>query len=284
MFGYVITQKEELKLREFSVYNGYYCGLCKTIGAEYGQLLRMGLQYEMAFLALFLESLDGSPDQITEEHCVAHHIRKKPVIRCSASEYAAAMTVILGYENNMDDLRDEGKNIKTVSRSLALRRAYDRASSYCPDAAAQVHSRLSALYQLEEQKCTSLDDPANTFGEVMRTVFLSYFTEDENRRVLRVCGEFAYQLGRWIYLIDALDDLTEDKKTGNYNPFAYIQADRVYSLARSLLYHALGEMSRALDLLDIRKNRGIIENIVYLGLRSKTDQILEKGEEKDGKH
>lgn len=284
MFGYVITQKEELKLREFSVYNGYYCGLCKTIGAEYGQLLRMGLQYEMAFLALFLESLDGSADQITEEHCAAHHIRKKPVIRCSATEYAAAMTIILGYENNMDDLHDEGKNIKTISRWLALRRAYDRASRHCPDAAEQVHSRLSRLYQLEEQKCTSLDDPANAFGEVMRSVFLGYFTEDNDHRVLRVCGEFAYQLGRWIYLIDALDDLTEDKKTGNYNPFAFIQADRVYSLARSLLYHALGEMSRALDLLDIRKNRGIIENIVYLGLRSKTDQILEKGEENDGKH
>ena len=66
MFGYVITQKEELRIREFSVYNGYYCGLCKTIGAEYGQLLRMGLQFEMAFLALFLESLDDYADEIHE--------------------------------------------------------------------------------------------------------------------------------------------------------------------------------------------------------------------------
>ena len=118
----------------------------------------------------------------------------------------------------------------------------------------------------------------------MKTVFLSYFTDDCDPRILRVVSEFSYHLGRWIYMIDALDDYNKDKESGNYNPFLYLQEDRVRGLARSLLYHALGKMSQALDLLDIRKNRGIIENIVYLGLRSKTDQILEKGENENGKH
>ena len=284
MFGYVITQKEELRIREFSVYNGYYCGLCKTIGAEYGQLLRMGLQFEMAFLALFLESLDDSADEIHEEHCVVHHIRKKPVIRCSASDYAAAMTVILGYEKNLDDLNDDGKTVKTIPVSLTLRRPYERAAARFPEAAGQVHRQLETLYRMEADECRSVDDPANAFGEVMKTVFLSYFTDDCDTRILRVVSEFSYHLGRWIYMIDALDDYNKDKESGNYNPFLYLQEDRVRGLARSLLYHALGKMSQALDLLDIRKNRGIIENIVYLGLRSKTDQILEKGENENGKH
>ncbi len=344
MFGYVITQQEELKLREFNVYNGYYCGLCKTVGAEYGQLLRLGLQFEMAFLALFLESLDDAPEEISEEHCVAHHIKKKPVIRCSAQEYAAAMTVILGYENNLDDIQDDGTSAKTLSRSLVLHSAFSKAKDKFPEAASRIHEQLELLYQLEREHCRSIDDPTNAFGEVMRTIFLSYFQDqhhaadrtpanpanpanpadsvspagadsaesdsapdpasgsDESISVrdsatnsaklnaaeiqytkpdaaIRVVSEFAYQLGRWIYLIDALDDLAEDRKTGSYNPLLSVPEDRVLRLAHDLLYHALGEMARALDLLEVKKNRGIIENIVYLGLRTKTDQILAKGQD-----
>jgi hypothetical protein len=285
MFGYVITQKEELKVREFSIYNGYYCGLCKTIGAEYGQLLRFGLQFEMAFLALFLEALEPAEDEVSMEHCAAHPIKKKPVIRGNAQKYAAAMTIILGYENNRDDIQDDGRTLKTMSRSLILHRAYSRAKAEFPRAADLVHSQLEQLYELERQNCSSIDSPTNAFGEVMKTVFLSCFSSSEENpdqpassTELRIISSFAYQLGRWIYLIDALDDLEKDRKTGNYNPFACIPPERVKSLGSALLYHALGEMSKALDLLDIKKNRGIIENIVYLGLHSKTDQVLEKGE------
>jgi hypothetical protein len=285
MFGYVITQKEELKVREFSVYNGYYCGLCKTIGAEYGQLLRFGLQFEMAFLALFLESLDSAEDEVSMEHCAAHHIKKKPVIRGRAQKYAAAMTVILGYEKNMDDIQDDGHTIKTLSRSAVLHSAYSTAKAEFPGTADRVHSQLAKLYELERQNCTSIDLPANAFGEVMKIIFLSYFLHEEDdpdqpasSAELRITSAFAFQLGRWIYMIDALDDLEEDRRTGSYNPFASIPAERVKSLGSALLFHALGEMSKALDLLDIKKNRGIIENIVYLGLHSKTDQVLEKGE------
>ncbi|MGN1383457.1 MAG: DUF5685 family protein [Eubacterium sp.] len=293
MFGYVITQKEELKVREFNIYNGYYCGLCKTIGAEYGQLLRFGLQFEMAFLALFLESLSPSPDEVSTEHCAAHHIKKKPVIRCSAQKYAAAMTIILGYENNRDDIQDDGHTVKNTAQSILLHRAYSKAKAEFPEAAEQVHGQLQQLYELERQNCSSIDYPANAFGEVMKTVFLSYFlsgesgpeqnvpVQTETSAELRIISAFAYHLGRWIYMIDALDDLEKDKKTGSFNPFTAIPPDRVTSLGSALLFHALGEMSKALDLLDIKKNRGIIENIVYLGLHSKTDQVLGKGEIKN---
>ena len=43
MLGYVKIDKGELKVREYEVYTGYYCGVCKSIGRRYGQLPRMVL-------------------------------------------------------------------------------------------------------------------------------------------------------------------------------------------------------------------------------------------------
>ena len=62
MLGYVKIDKGELKVREYEVYTGYYCGICKSIGKRYGQLPRMALSYDAAFLAVLLASLDGGSD------------------------------------------------------------------------------------------------------------------------------------------------------------------------------------------------------------------------------
>lgn len=281
MFGYVVTQKEELKLREFQVYNGYYCGLCKTIGSDYSHILRIGLQFEMVFLALFLESLDASPDTITEEHCIVHHIKKKPVIRCDALHYAATMTAILGYEKYRDDLQDDGTSLKTIAESIPLKHAYARSKADRPDLASAIAERLAILYDYEKAGDTTIDNPTNAFGEVMRIIFTGYFTDSSDDMKKRIVGEFAYQLGRWIYLMDAIDDIEKDEQTGSFNPLKSLDKEQRKPLVRTLLYHALGEMSKAADLLEFLKNRNIIDNILYLGLRQRTEEVLKSADDRE---
>ena len=95
-----------------------------------------------------------------------------------------------------------------------------------------------------------------------------------------------YHLGKWIYLIDAADDIEENIESGAYNPllarFSFDSSretasgfrDRIRDNLSMNLYICLAALSRYLDIPHIRKNRGIIENVVYLGLNRKTEEIL----------
>ena len=106
MLGYVKIDKGELKVREYDIYTGYYCGICKSIGRRYGQLPRMVLSYDAAFLGILLSALSDDRDEISWEHCIAHHIQKKPVISNKVIDYAADVMLILAWYKLADDVKD----------------------------------------------------------------------------------------------------------------------------------------------------------------------------------
>ena len=301
MLGYVISEKQELRVREFGVYQGYYCGLCKTIGRDYPQVLRTALSYDMAFLAILLTALTGAEEKASTEHCIAHHIAKRPVIRNSAVDYAADVMILLAYEKYRDDVRDNRTRKlsltrenarKTVKSKLfaaglvpAIRRAYPRAARKLPDLAAAIEEALARLHETEDARTSSALTAAGDFAVVMQRIFLEGLPgADEGTR--RILSEFAGALGRWIYLADALDDLEEDLENGTYNPFLYehdgygSKAEDLLPVIREeaaiLLYHELENAAKAYELLDPRQNRGILDNILYLGMRRKTDELLGK--------
>jgi hypothetical protein len=93
--------------------------------------------------------------------------------------------------------------------------------------------------------------------------------------------------------MDAWDDLEDNIKTGAYNPLIYrydyagvesVESfrERIESICEWHLLVCCGEMGKALDLLEIKKNNGIIENIVYLGLLRRTEKVLGKEDENNG--
>ena len=47
MFGYIIVNKQELKFREFDVYQSYYCGLCQSLKERFGRRGQLTLSYDM---------------------------------------------------------------------------------------------------------------------------------------------------------------------------------------------------------------------------------------------
>ena len=75
-------------------------------------------------------------------------------------------------------------------------------------------SCLDALKELEKEKNPSLDRTADAFARLLAAAAPG--TGDET--VDRPRAQLLYQLGRWIYLADAADDLAEDREKGRYNP------------------------------------------------------------------
>lgn len=270
MLGYVTINKDELKTKEFELYRGYYCGVCKSI-ARYGIVPRFALSYDSAFLALILESLREDAENLKNEHCILHHIKKNPVVKDSASvDYAADMLLILAYYNFLDDKEDEHK-IRGMAGEIALRKAYNKLSKKYDYVCTTIEKGISELSALEKEKSPSLDMTAEVFGRTLRAVFCEFYHEEAVNRVL---GELGENLGKWIYVMDALDDLEEDKKSGAYNPLIY--RDGGTENLEDTIYNYLGRVSMAVDMLDIKKNKGIIDNVILLGLRGRADSLIKK--------
>lgn len=276
MLGYVTVAKGELKVKEYDVYQAYYCGICKAIGRRCGQIPRLNLSYDSVFLAMILAGLDGGADEIERQHCIVHPIQKKPVLlNQKAVDYAADVMVILAYHKFLDDWKDE-KSATGLMGKTALAGAYRRLSGQYPKVCEAVEAGLQTLSKLEAERSGSLDLTAGAFAGVMEPLFAGYLKKPAEEPEQRVLCQMGRGLGRWIYTIDALDDYAKDLEKGSYNPLIY-RKNKLEGVG-DLLYDYLADIMNAYDLLDIKKNKSIIENIIFMGLRQRTDAVLKERE------
>ena len=286
MFGYVRADNAQLKMYEYELYTGYYCGVCKSIGSRFGQLPRLVLSYDAAFLAMLLEALSEEPDRPVTERCITHHIKKKPVIRNSAIDYAADVMLILAWHNLLDDAKDEGKTYAKVTTAL-MKSKYEKLSRKRPQLCLEIERYLGEMGELEKAKCANLDQVAECFAQIMQAVILGHGRENMPPGTDKVLSRLGYHLGKWIYLTDAVDDIEKDMESGAYNPLfhrfglgpketAEEFRERTETDCRRNLLTYLEEIAKCYDLLDIKKNKGILENVIFIGLMTQTDKALRK--------
>ncbi|MGI6085544.1 MAG: DUF5685 family protein [Acetivibrionales bacterium] len=284
MFGYVETDKPELKIIEFDIFQGYYCSLCKTLGRRYGQVSRLTLNYDLAFLYVLLDSMNPLPVGGKKQRCIAHPLKKRFIIFSNIfAEYSSDMNIILMYYNLKDKWNDD-KNIPGGTGALALKGAFKKAKKRHTEKCESIENHLKALAELEKQGCDSIDEVAEEFAYIMREIFECEHIEDESDR--KALGWMGYNLGRWIYILDAYDDIEKDIKQKSYNPlvrqFGYKGEDTgsfkesIREKVNFTLTYSLSEAEKAYSLLSIEKNKGILDNILYSGLIVKTDKVLQE--------
>ena len=272
MFGYIRPLECELKVREQAEYRGTYCGLCKSIGRRYGQIERLTLSYDCAFLALVLAAVsDGAT--FRPSNCGPRVYRgKRPIAEPSAIlDYAADVNVLLAWYQAADDVADE-KNVKSAAAKLALARAYRKAKKIHPALDREIQQSMTKLSRIEALKIASTDEPSDTFGRMLAEVILHAPMLPETER--KAAEWMFYNLGKWIYLIDAWDDREKDQKSGNYNPF--LLADMPMNQAEFLLNITQNEAQKGYDLLTLRARSGLLDNIIQLGLMQAQQRVLHK--------
>ncbi|SMC40190.1 DUF5685 family protein [Papillibacter cinnamivorans] len=279
MFGYVRPLRGELKVKHFEQFKAAYCGLCHTLENRYGPFARWILNYDFTFLAILL-SPETQPDYL-HLRCAASPLRKKCVCaRTGALELAADDSMILFWWKLKDSVSDSPFPKAAVYRLLSLffYPAYRKAARLRPEFDRQVSLCLRELKALEEDGCDSLDRPADTFARILS--FSALGVEDPKRR--RPLEQLLYHLGRWIYIVDACDDLAADLKEGNYNPVALRYAlsaspiaGEALSSLETTLRHSQSLMASAFELVDFGVWSDILENMIYLGLPQVTRQVLD---------
>lgn len=276
MFGYVRPKKDELKVWELEAYQGIYCGLCHTMGKRHGFWARMLLNYDFAFLAMLLTPTKDRPT-IEKQRCPARlWCQKKGCCATSQGlEQAADASTILSYWKLRDTIEDAPFWKRQGARvlSLFLQPAYRRAASYRSEFDQLTKDCLEELRVLEGEKVPSLDRPADTFARILRGAAPQVGDVAGDRAM----GEVLYHVGRWIYLLDAWDDLQEDDQSGNYNPILARFPDGGEGHreeVRTTLRHSRNLAASALALLPMGSWQGVVENMVYLGLPSVEEAVF----------
>lgn len=284
MFGYVTVCRKAMSQENYDLFRAYYCGVCKATGKCASQIARMGLSYDITFLALILSAVIPDEDTKKESTCIAHPFKKRMyVCESSVTDYAACMGVILTYLKFRDDMEDD-KSVKSAALSAMFysgvrkaRRGYKRQYD-------EMILQLRKLSELERKNSSDIDECADCFAKILETLFTPDFIA--NAELRRILAWFGYNIGRWIYIIDAYNDIDKDRKKNNFNPFLANEYEDFEKYKNDLkerlemsLTFTLENAASAFELMKIYKNRSVAEHIIYCGLPSKQASIL--GEENE---
>lgn len=267
MFGYVTANKPELKIREFTRYKGFYCGLCRQLHKNHGRLGQLTLTYDMTFLVLLLSSLYEPETREYQKRCLIHPAKKQFMLINEVSDYASDMNVLLTHDHFRDDWEDEKKISAFLGMKVFAGKKRRIIKKY-PRQAKAVEHALTELAQREEERCRDIDAVARPFGSLMAELFV--WKEDPFQEILRQLG---FYMGKFIYIMDAYMDLQEDREKNCYNPFIEICGsdgfeERIYEMLDGTLHMAVAEFEK----LPCEQDLAILRNILYEGVWTKYER------------
>lgn len=315
MFGYVVVNKPELKFREFDVYRAYYCGLCHSLSKRHGLSGQLTLSYDMTFLVILLSSLYEPEHSVTSKRCIVHPLKRQNIISSEFTDYVADMNVILSYFKCLDDWHDDrsvlklayskllkkgsiGKNLNNVHAtsdstddgSVAATQPNsdsNNQNSYFTDDSGHLHispdysyknkieaisSLLDELGTREKMNETNVDVVAGLFGRIMQILFVPF--DDIYAKGL---GRMGFYLGKFIYIMDAFDDVKDDVKKGRYNVFSKYYTDPDFEThVKDMLTMMMAECSDAFEMLPAVDNADILRNILYSGVWNSYERRVSK--------
>ncbi|MDO4458710.1 MAG: DUF5685 family protein [Clostridia bacterium] len=288
MFGYIRPMKGELKVKEYEEYKAVYCTLCKELSRHYGVLAKFALSFDMTFYAVMALDMSGAKPQVRKGHCVVNPAKKCNFICEGREEYhkAAALTVLTVYYKLIDNIADE-KGIKKLGAKmlkLIVNGAYRKAKADFPRFDEIIAKMTEAQTIAEKDENYSIDSCSAPTADALAEVFAELAGNDSMKET--VLRQFGYFFGRWIYAMDAADDLQKDLKDGSFNPFIRKlglegkteipeeDREKCDNYCNEVLNANAGMMNSALNLLEMGRYENIIRNVTELGLAEVQREIL----------
>lgn len=286
MFGYVKIDKQELLVKDYETYKAVYCGLCKTLGKRYSVFSRMLLNYDYTFFGVLMLACRDEAPEMKNQGCLFNPLCKKNCCtRVSSLDRAADALILTSYFKLNDSVADS-KHLKRVGYKflrLLFKPLFKKAKKYAPDICDILESYMAKQTAVENKKEACLDEAAEPTSYFMADLLETVSPPDTDKRILRHLG---YNLGKWIYITDALDDIKDDIKTESFNPII-----REYSINKDTDLNALSqiaadtgkildtcvyEAAKAVDLLNVKRYEMIIKNVIYMGLPAEQGRVTRK--------
>lgn len=277
MFGYITFNKPEMKFKEYDIYHSYYCGLCETLKDHYGYIGQIALNNDLTFIAILLSSLYEDKPIEKESRCIIHPFHKYNKYFNEYIDYCAKMTIVLTYFKCQDDWLDEKKVNRELYRKV-LHKHFIHIKEEYPDKVNKIEEYLKQIHLCEEKHCDNLDEISKYTGYMMAEICT--YNDDIWYDDLY---ELGFYLGKFIYFMDAYDDMNRDIEKGCYNPFiALYKYDDFEEKVYNILEMMISKCCVAFECLPIIDNVEILRNILYSGVWSNYEAIKKKKMEAKG--
>lgn len=278
MYGYVVPDKSIIKKEEFVLFNAFYCGLCKSIGHAFGQVPRLTTNYDVTFFAVLAFDQSNYPVEFSLERCIGNPFRKKALIKDNAlMRRIGDLNMILAYCKAEDNRID--KEAGAGFGRQILKKHYKKAVEREPALDGIIKKNYEDLREREKANEPSIDIAADSFARMLRDC-----AEVLIENISKEARGLVYNIGKFVYLADALDDTGEDHKKKAYNPFlaafgGYKTRKQFISDNYSALEYVFATtVNRAIESFNgmtFNQSYGLLENIIYYGLRKKVKELLE---------
>ena len=285
MFGYLRPLKPELKISEFQTYNAVYCGFCRALGAS-GKLLRLTLSYDFTFFCLLSLAVKEDFCGFETCRCPVKLFTKKACVKQNESlEYACDLAILMLYGKLKDNIDDKDKAFISRLALLYLLPRYKKASKRRKNENKALLDYLSAQAECEKEK-SGIDACAHPTAILLSSFFENLSEDSEQKENLARLG---YVLGRWVYVLDAADDLEKDLRKGSFNPFISennLSKEEILNIKKEAELSLNIAISDACDTflkLKLHHFGSIIENIIFLGLKNTQSAILHAKSKKERK-
>lgn len=278
MFGYISPNlslfNDEQRLR----YRSAYCGLCKTLRERHGLTGSAVLSNDMTFLALLLNSLYEPTELSGSERCALHPLKRHDYFSSVPFEYAADMNIALAYHKCFDDWMDDHNPIARGEAQI-LSGSYRRVSDRHPDKCKAIEDWMAEIREIERSDRSGIDAPVNSTGRLLGELFC--WQNDFWSDSLRGIGD---SIGRFIYLMDAYDDMPKDIRRRRFNPLTGFHTEASFEeLTEASLTMMIGDATQEFENLPILRDADILRNILYSGVWRRYTQIKKKKQEAKSK-
>lgn len=275
VLGYVKYDLPNLCVKDLQLYRAMYCGLCKGIAKSCGQRARMGLTYDVTFLSVFLHNILGIDVKIERQGCIAHVKKRSIALTDELTEELGALNTLLVYYKLTDDIADGGKG---RGKRVFFKKGFRRAKKKYPALVKLVSDYMAEQEKTEKSGASSPEMAADPSACMMQALS-DHFLKEKASKATR---SLFYEFGKWVYLIDALDDYDKDKKKREYNPFVLTYG----SESRKALMEEHGEeisflfdtsfyaMRESLEKIPFSFNRDLSDNVILRGLPLETARVM----------
>lgn len=271
MFGYIMPSLSILNDQQRIRYRAIYCGLCRVLRKRHGLCGTATLSNDLTFLAMLLNSLYEAEETAGKERCAVHPIRRHSFVYSEPFEYAADMNAALAYHKCMDDWLDD-RNLLSRSEAMVLKRTYERISKQYPEKCAAIEKWLDEIHRIEETKQGGIDAPVNSTGRLLGELFC--WKDDFWADSLRMIGD---GLGRFIYMMDAYEDLPKDIRRGSFNPLIEYQTNDDFEImCRDTMLMMVADCTQEFEQLPVLRDADLLRNVLYSGIWNKYTQIQKK--------
>ena len=280
MFGYINVNKNELSEENTKIYKAYYCGLCQKLREIGGAKAQMLLNYDMTFLVVLLTGLYEPEETSRTFICAAHPTKRHVATTSDITQYAACMNIALAYHNLVDDWKDNKSYTKKTMAKM-IKKDYAKIAVQYPRQVKSIEAYMKELVECEQHKERNIDKVAGLTGEMLGEILA--WKQDEWYKELKTLGLY---LGKFIYLMDAYDDIEKDSKSDSYNPFVYLRKENpndFETLSRLMMTSMISECARSFERLPILLHADILRNILYSGVWTKYEYIQLKEKKRNKK-